>query len=297
MSCPKGETNEIGLCYKPCKQGYTGNSFLCWEDCPKNFTDQGAFCKKTESYGRGAGHLSQETCDNSTDHGSKTNGCEQYGMWYPKCDKGYHNFGCCVCSPDCPNGWTDIGISCAKPSPYGRGAGHETQSYCESSGDHGAKGNGCEKYGLLWYPKCDNSFHSVGCCICSPNCPNGFTDQGEFCLKPSSYGRGAGHETQQSCVKSGDHDANTNGCEQYGLWYPKCDQGYNNFGCCTCSQACPEKWTDIGISCAKPTYSRGVGTIPDFGIIRKILIYGGIFLLVIIIISILISVIKNRLSK
>ena len=300
MSCPKGEVNQEGLCYPQCKEGYTGNAFLCWENCPAKFNDEGAFCKKTESYGRGAGHLSLENCEKSGDHGAKNNGCEQYGIWYPKCDKGFHNFGCCICSPDCPSGWTDIGISCAKPTPYGRGAGHWSKSNCEKSGDHNAKKNGCEQYGGsggLWYPKCDPNFHNVGCCICSPNCPTGFTDQGEFCLKPSSYGRGAGHDSNQSCQKSGDHGAKGNGCEQYGLWYPKCDTGYYNFGCCVCSQQCPTGWTDIGISCAKPTYSRGAGGIPDYGILRAILKYFGIFALVIIILVIIVAVIKSKLTK
>jgi len=45
-------------------------------------------------------------------------------MYYPKCKAGFHNVGCCVCSPNCPSGWTDVGISCKKPNTYGRGAGY-----------------------------------------------------------------------------------------------------------------------------------------------------------------------------
>ena len=30
--------------------------------------------------------------------------------------------GCCVCSPDCPAGFSDIGVSCKKPM-YARDAG------------------------------------------------------------------------------------------------------------------------------------------------------------------------------
>jgi len=33
-----------------------------------------------------------------------------------------------VCSPDCPSGWTDIGVSCKKPGTYGRGVGYPWHS-------------------------------------------------------------------------------------------------------------------------------------------------------------------------
>jgi len=50
-------------------------------------------------------------------------GCELYGLlWYPKCKANFHRFGCCICTPNCPKGMTDIGISCAKES-YSRGLG------------------------------------------------------------------------------------------------------------------------------------------------------------------------------
>lgn len=45
-------------------------------------------------------------------------------MFYPKCKPGFHSFGCCICTPDCPDGWTDIGVSCKKPNYYGRGVGY-----------------------------------------------------------------------------------------------------------------------------------------------------------------------------
>lgn len=49
--------------------------------------------------------------------------CEENGLiWYPKCKYGYHPVGCCICSPNCPSGWDDIGVSCTKPT-YGRGVG------------------------------------------------------------------------------------------------------------------------------------------------------------------------------
>ena len=56
--------------------------------------------------------------------------CEQSGLlFYPKCKANFEAFGCCVCSPKCPDGWENIGVSCKKPntkgncSAYGRVAG------------------------------------------------------------------------------------------------------------------------------------------------------------------------------
>lgn len=52
---------------------------------------------------------------------------------------------------------------------------------------------GCEKFGLLVYPKCKKGFTNLGCCTCTNKCPEGFTDTGLHCLKPDeAYGRGAG---------------------------------------------------------------------------------------------------------
>lgn len=112
------------------------------------------------------------------------------GLCYPLCNQGYTGVGP-VCWGICPSGFSDLGITCAKPAPYGRGFGHISKYNCETSSDHGASTNGCEENGFLWYPICDPNYHNVACCICSPNCPGGFTDAGEFCTKPS-YGRGAG---------------------------------------------------------------------------------------------------------
>jgi hypothetical protein len=93
---------------------------VCWSHCPSGFTDTGVDCLKPKSYGRGAGYAiwSKGTCDR---HNSQ--GCEKWGaMWYPNCRANFHNVACCVCSPDCPDGMTDIGVSCQKHS-YGRTAG------------------------------------------------------------------------------------------------------------------------------------------------------------------------------
>lgn len=70
-----------------------------------------------------------------------------------------------------------------KPKPYGRGVG--------KLGTKGFDENTRERYGLMNYPKCKEEYHSFGCCICSPNCPEGMTDIGIACTR-QSYNRGNG---------------------------------------------------------------------------------------------------------
>lgn len=41
--------------------------------------------------------------------------CQKDGLIvYPRCRPGFHQVGCCICSPDCPSDTTDVGISCQK---------------------------------------------------------------------------------------------------------------------------------------------------------------------------------------
>ncbi|EAR97908.1 hypothetical protein TTHERM_00280980 (macronuclear) [Tetrahymena thermophila SB210] len=137
----------------------------------------------------------------------------------------------------------------------------DAQKRCEES-----TGNSCEQYGAIMYPKCNDGFFNVGCCLCESQCPPGFRDDGLFCAKPDSYGRGAGYpwefgddlnlnDAYNRCQRD-----NPQGCEQNGLIiYPKCAQGFHSVGCCVCSPSCPSGTTDIGVSCTKPVYGRGVG--------------------------------------
>ena len=85
--------------------------------CPVGFKDDGFYCAKPASFGRGTGSFSEATCiAEAKALGSST--CERSGLlYYPKCKTNLHSFGCCMCSPDCPVGWEDIGMSCLKPLP------------------------------------------------------------------------------------------------------------------------------------------------------------------------------------
>ena len=102
-------------------------------------------------------------------------GCEKWGaMCYPRCNSGFYAFGCCICSPECINGQTDIGVSCAKKT-YGRGAG--SSMHCR---------NGLEQNGLLCYEPCrDNSYSGVGP-VCWAGCPAGYTNCGALCTEINS---------------------------------------------------------------------------------------------------------------
>lgn len=125
---------------------------------------------------------------------------EQSGLCYKPCASGYYGDGP-TCWAQCPPGFTNLGVACNRPG-YGRGAGHRTQDDCEHSDDHGAKTNGCEKWGDLWYPKCDPGYEHQDCCLCKGICPSNTTASVATCTK-HSYDRGAG--TIPSPSPSTDH--------------------------------------------------------------------------------------------
>ena len=161
-TCNAGYERNGLLCYPKCKDGFAGNGPVCWQACPADFRDDGAYCGKPGSYGRGAGYVIWQGDQCNKDN---PQGCEQSGaMWYPKCKPNFHAAGCCVCSPDCPPGMNDIGVSCQKPS-YGRGAGEPlVAGLC-------APGLQKDPAGALCYPTCKDDFHMVGP-VCWQNCPS-----------------------------------------------------------------------------------------------------------------------------
>jgi len=167
-SCPKDQDKSGLLCYPKCQENYTGVGPVCWQNCEKNFRDDGAYCFKTPPYGRGAGYVlwKKDKCEKENPIG-----CEKYGLlYYPKCKPGFKNFGCCICTPTCPEGMTDIGISCQKKS-YGRGVGKPLGCGDEQDYDAG-----------LCYGKCQNGFKGIGP-VCWDSCPVGYEKCGALCLK------------------------------------------------------------------------------------------------------------------
>jgi len=132
------------------------------KDCPADWRDDGYYCKKPKNYGRGPGKSKE--CD----------GCEKNaGLWYPKCDEGFHNSGCCICTPDCPEGMNDVGVSCHKDWTN-RGAG--TVLVCEPELEYDA--------GLCYTP-CEHDARGIGP-VCWGNCPAGLTLCGALCITPDT---------------------------------------------------------------------------------------------------------------
>ena len=149
-------------------------------------------------------------------------GQEQNGaMCYPGCKDGYGGAGP-ECWQRCPEGFRDDGAYCAKPGAYGRGVGYFREQKCTDQNSQG-----CEKWGLLWYPKCKGGFHAVGCCVCSPDCPSGMQDIGIACWK-QTYGRGLGSFAQCAAGEEG----------SLGLCYPACEDKAQRLGP-LCWEACP----------------------------------------------------------
>jgi len=120
-TCPAGMENSVGLCYPTCRSGFYGVMTQCIQNCPDGFRNDGYFCFKPSPYGRGSGYFIWDEWKCNRDNSGT--GCEKWGaMWYPRCRSGFYAFGCCICSPKCPSGYTDIGVSCAK-QVYSRGIG------------------------------------------------------------------------------------------------------------------------------------------------------------------------------
>jgi len=108
----------------------------------------------------------------------------------------------------------------------------------------------------LCYPKCKAGYKGVGP-VCWSTCPTGYRDDGAYCAKPTTqHGRGVGMITRGLCEKK----YGKGKCEkQSGLWYQKCRSGFKGVGP-MCWPTCPPNSAhDIGVSCAKGTYGRGVG--------------------------------------
>jgi len=171
-ACPQGfeRTGADLLCYPICRAGFSGVGPVCWQSCPAGFRNDGAFCAKPEAYGRGAGFgyvplfesrdTARERCEREHGAGNCQRNLE---MYYPVCRAGFKEFGSNICTPICPSGMTDIGVSCAKPS-YGRGVGKGAT--CKVGMVQDFKGGLC-------YPQCRAGTSGVGP-LCWHGCPAAF---------------------------------------------------------------------------------------------------------------------------
>jgi hypothetical protein len=195
------------------------------------------FCWKW-SEGRGVGTV-PGYCDPETQVKSGL-------LCYPKPKPGY-TMVAGVAWQNCPNGYTDTGGHCLKPGAYGRGEWANTwadwnRDKCENQVAEKSRAEGempqypgCEKSGALWYHKCKHGFHPVGCCVCSPNCPDGMIDIGVSCQKDSYVVA----PITPTCGKDQVYDA--------GLCYRKCGEGQYGVGP-VCYKKCPAGMTPCGIN-------------------------------------------------
>lgn len=192
-ACPKGQEKDAGLCYPECedigRQGWKGVGPVCWQRCPSGFRDDGAYCFKPEAYGRGVGFpwkigdkaFSLSNAKKRCERKYGEDQCEKSGaIYYPRCKPGYRAIGCCVCSPRCPSGMTDIGISCQKQSK-GRGVGKPMKCRDGEAYDAG-----------LCYKPCRESYHGVGP-ICWQDCPS---------TQPANCGAGCAISSGQCADKT-----------------------------------------------------------------------------------------------
>jgi len=131
-----------------------------------------------------------------------------YGAWRVVSHCSGQSFGACLLSAINP-----------VPASYGRGAGEPLRCADNEDMDGG-----------LCYAKCQAGYKGVGPVCCQEACPTGFRDDGTFCAKPASYGRGAGYPWQfgDALNDSGMFNRCTaangaNNCEKSGeIVYPKC---------------------------------------------------------------------------
>jgi hypothetical protein len=191
-----------------------------------NYGDEDTESCWVKAYGRGVGKPISDCPD----------GLERDGLLcYPKCAENYTGVGP-VCWQNCPSNFRNDGAFCFKPAPYGRGSGYALwdEDKCNRENPQG-----CERWGLMWYPRCAAGYHNVDCCICSPDCPAEMTDIGISCAK-HSYGRGAG--IPMTCHQEEEYDS--------GLCYPYCKQGYRGVGP-ICWGQCPENLPQCGALCLK----------------------------------------------
>ena len=192
-ACPEGQEKDAGLCYRTCedigKEGWKGVGPVCWQRCLPGFRDDGAYCFKPESYGRGVGFpwklgdkaFSLKNAEKRCEAKHGADQCEKSGaIYYPKCKPGYRAIGCCVCSPRCPSGMTDIGISCQKQSK-GRGVGKPMQCKKGQAYDAG-----------LCYRPCKQNYHGVGP-VCWQDCPD---------TQPVNCGAGCAKNSSQCAEKT-----------------------------------------------------------------------------------------------
>jgi hypothetical protein len=131
----------------------------------------------------------------------------------------------------------------------------------------------------LCYEKCRTGYKGA-VTMCVPSCPPGFRDDGLYCFKPPPYVRDEypinageffsfGWLTGQDSLQGArdrcraEHGNNCVAANGNTIVYETCKAGYQQAPIITnlCTPTCPANTIDIGISCQKNTYDRGVGKL------------------------------------
>lgn len=294
--CPPGYEKADGpgglFCYKPCPEGWKGGSTV--HHCQKHtiYSTVGADPSKSIP----------SLCKTPTDN---TKNILNAGLCYNVPDDSWHVTSPGFIGKKCPatvdgqqikddgtscwytrgvgkipakrpcsyydSRYRDDGTSCWIDT-YGRGAGYALwdKGKCEAENPQG-----CEQYGLLYYPKCNSGYKPVGCCLCEPDggprAMKRLSDR-QYCnpdeemiaglcyKKPKPGFKCVGIDCRYSKEVKSKIGQLPTGCppdrELHGrLCYPKCGEGYTRDAGNIeyCSKACPDGYTDIGIGgCVKP---------------------------------------------
>ncbi len=225
---------QIGTTCYSCADGYTlsTDGSVCIKDtpCPTGMVDSGTSCTKL-TYPITSTPL--QACA-GTESDIK-------GLCYSPCPAGYDITGSGLkCSKTCPSGYpASSDTACGKPTTYGRGAGYPWK-FGDSLNDDGMfkrcladNPQGCEKNGLIVYPKCKAGFHNEGCCLCVADCPAGFDDNLLTCKRPQT------DRAVNPTPRCTNKEQRTTGC------FDLCKDGYTSDGT-SCWQSCPTGWTPGG---------------------------------------------------
>lgn len=174
--CPSGYVKEGLLCAQPCKADERGIDAYCYKNCPAGFRDDGLYCGKPAAYTRESfpwkigdpllPNYSGPTGRCEAKYGKGN--CERGGaLIFPKCNTGFYAVAeGSVCSPVCPSGYSDIGVSCKKPTTT------RNFTYANTC----PTGLEKDKTGDICYPTCEQvtgskDYTGVGP-ICWQNCPS-----------------------------------------------------------------------------------------------------------------------------
>jgi hypothetical protein len=126
----------------------------------------------------------------------------------------------------------------------------------------------------LCYDRCRSGYTNF-VTMCIPDCPAGFVNDGLYCRKPSPYKRReypisaseffrADWSMQGSMARcKAVHGNNCVIANGGTIVYETCRPGYQQAPVITnlCTPTCPSTMIDIGVSCQKKTYDRGVGRL------------------------------------